>query len=106
MRKNKYYSIIDAIVDLQERGFFLDFSLVDNKLLCCQEKCFLAAEEFDVLEMYRFHASHASSVREETIVYAIESLNRSFKGILLNSGHQAIAMVHPILTRKLRKFWA
>ena len=106
MRKNNYFSIIDAIVDLQERGFFLDFSLVDNKLLCCQEKCFLAAEEFDVLEMYRFHESHNSSVREETVVYAIESLNRSFKGILLNSGHQAIAMVHPILTRKLRKFWA
>jgi hypothetical protein len=106
MRKNKYYSIIDAIVDLQERGFFLDFSLVDNKLLCCQEKFFLAAEEFDVLEMYRFHAGHTSSVREETIVYAIESLSGSFRGILLNSGHQAKTLVHPILTRKLRKFWA
>jgi hypothetical protein len=103
MRKNNYCSIIDAISDLQTRGFLLDFSLVGNKLLCAQEKCYLGADDFDVLEIYRFHAGGLT--RDETVVYAIESLSRPLKGILLNSGCQIATQVPPILGRKIRKFW-
>ncbi len=53
--KNNYYNIIDAISDLQARGFFLDFNLIGNKLLCAQEKCYLGAEEFEVLEIYSLY---------------------------------------------------
>jgi hypothetical protein len=103
MRKNNYCSIIDAISDLQTRGFLLDFSLIGNKLLCAQEKCYLGADEFDVLEMYRFHAGGLT--RDEAVVYAIESFSRPLKGILLNSGYQTTAQMPTILTRKIRKFW-
>jgi hypothetical protein len=102
MRQYNYYTIIDAISDLQARGFFLDFSIIGNKLLCAQEKCYLGAEEFDVLEMYSFHVDCPG--RADTIVYAIESLSRSLKGILLNPGNQPTE-VPPILFRKIRKFW-
>jgi hypothetical protein len=81
MRKNNYCTIIEAISDLQARGFFLDFSLIGNQLLCAQEKCYLGAEEFEVLEMYRFHPRGPG--RDETVVYAIECLSLPFKGILL-----------------------
>jgi hypothetical protein len=81
MRKNNYCTIIEAISDLQARGFLLDFCLIGNKLLCAQEQCYLGAEEFDVLEMYRFHTGGLT--RKETVVYAIESLSRPLKGILL-----------------------
>jgi hypothetical protein len=104
MRKNNYCSIVDAISDLQTRGFWLDFSLIGNKLLCAQEKCYLGADDFDVLEMYCFHSGGLT--RNETVVYAIESLSRRLKGILLNPGYKTTAEVPPILTRKIRKFRA
>jgi hypothetical protein len=103
MRKNNYCSIIDAISDLQTRGFLLDFSLIGNQLLCAQEKCWLGADDFDVLEMYCFHGGGLS--RNETILYAIESLFLPLKGILLNSGCQTGTQVPPIIGRKIRKFW-
>jgi len=87
MRKNNYCTIIEAISDLQARGFFLDFCLIGNKLLCAQEQRYLGTEEFDVLEMYSFYAGGLT--RNETVVYAIESLFRPLKGILLKSGNRA-----------------
>jgi hypothetical protein len=103
MRKDSYYNIIDAISDLQGRGFFLDFSLIGNKLLCAQEKCYLDAEEFEVLEMHSFHTGGLT--RDETVIYAIESFCRPLKGILLYSGCHTKAVVPTILSRKIRKFW-
>jgi hypothetical protein len=103
MQKKNYHTIIDAISDLQERGFFLDFSLIGNQLFCAQEKCYFGAEEFDVLEMYTFHID--GHTRDETVVYAIESFSRPLKGILLNSGYPILTSVPIILSRKIRKFW-
>jgi hypothetical protein len=98
-----YCNIVEGITDLQARGFSLDFSLIGNKLLCAQEQCYLGAGEFDVLENHRFDAD--GRARDEIIVYAIESLSRSLKGILLSSGNQALTLATPVLIRKIRKFW-
>lgn len=103
MRENTYYTVIDAISDLHARGFFLDFSLIGDKLLCAQEKCYLGAEDFDVLEMYSFQVSGPAP--HETIIYAIVSLSRPLKGILVNSGNQAATQPPTIISRKIRKFW-
>lgn len=84
MQKNQYHTVIDAISGLQARGFFLDFSLIGNKLFCAQEKCYFRAGEFDVLEMYSFCVDGVACA--ETVVYAIESFPWSLKGILLNTG--------------------
>jgi hypothetical protein len=98
MRKKNYCTIVEAISDLQARGFSLDFSLMGNKLLCAQEQCYLGAEEFDVLEMYCFHDDGLS--QDETVVYAIESLSGPQKGILLNSGnHYLTNQVTPFYDR-------
>jgi hypothetical protein len=102
MGNYNYYHIIVAISDLQARGFSLDFTLIGNKLLCAQEKCYLRADEFVVLEMHRFVGSLAW---DGTIVYAIESLVQPLKGILLYSGNQTLTQMPPILTRKIAKFW-
>jgi len=97
MNKNNYYTIIDAISDLQARGFTLDFSLVRSKLFYVQEQRYLEAEEFDVVEMYHFHAGRPS--RGKTDVFAIESLIRPLKGILLYSFNQAPTQVPKVLKR-------
>jgi hypothetical protein len=81
MNKNNQNAIINAISDLQARGFILDFSIIRSNLFCAQEQCYLDLEEFDVLEMYRFHLG--GRPRNLTNVYAIESRTRPLKGILL-----------------------
>ncbi len=83
MRIENNYGIIDAISGLQARGFFLDFSLMGEKMLCAQQQCYLNAEEFEVREMYRFRTD--SSLDTETIVYGLECISRPLKGILLRS---------------------
>lgn len=98
-----YVSLIDAIVDMQERGFFLDFCLIGNRLLCAQQKVFLQPEEFDILEMYRFHGDGHD--QEETIVYGIESPNHSMRGILLRNDIGKKTSIPSVITRKIRKFW-
>jgi hypothetical protein len=82
MCRNNYYNVVDAISDLQARGFLLDFSLINNELFCVQEQCYLGAEEFDVLEIHRF--SGVGATHTQTIVFVIETLSRSLKGILLH----------------------
>ena len=83
MQNGNYYSIIEAISDLQARGFTLDFSLIGKRLLCAQQQRYLKTEEFKVREMYRFRAGR--SRHRATIVYALESNCQPLKGILLRS---------------------
>jgi hypothetical protein len=104
MRKSHYHAVIEAISDLQARGFFLDFSVIGNRLLCAQEKRYLEPEEFEVLEIYTFYIG--GPICEEAILYAIVSLDEPLKGILLRSGHRAKTMVPEILSKKIRKFWS
>lgn len=74
-------TIVDAIIDLQTRGYLFDFSLLDNKLFCAQQKCFFGLEDFDVLEKYSFQPDNPAG--KKTTVYGIESLSFGLKGILL-----------------------
>jgi hypothetical protein len=85
MRKGTKYKIIDAIIDLQVRGFILDFSLIRNKLFCVQEKCYLVPDEVNVIEVHSFITGKFNR-NKAIIVCAIESLYRPLKGILLSSG--------------------
>jgi hypothetical protein len=74
-------TIVDAIVDLQSRGYSFDFSLLHNKLFCAQQKRFFGLEDFDILEQYSFQPDDATG--KKTLVYGIESLSFGLKGILL-----------------------
>jgi hypothetical protein len=76
-----YLTIVDAIVDLQARGYLFDFSFLHNKLFCAQQKCFFEPEDFAVLEKHSFQAGKRPG--NKTVVYGIESLAYGLKGILL-----------------------
>jgi hypothetical protein len=101
MYKNRYNTIVDAISDLEAKGFSLDFTIVDDKLLCAQEKCYIGADEFDVLEMHSFHGR--SRDVDVTVVYAIESFFQMFRGVLLCSGSHPKVGVAQMLSRKMTK---
>lgn len=98
----KYDPIVDVVAALQARGFILDFSVTCSQLYCVQEQCYLDAEEFEVLEMYRFLIG-PTWVR--TDVYVIESFCPALKGILLTSVGQRQRRAPSILNEKIRKFW-
>ncbi|MEP6465874.1 MAG: hypothetical protein ABJB05_06195 [Parafilimonas sp.] len=96
---NYYTMIVDTIIDLQDRGFTSDFSLLGSRLFCAQMKCFFNSDQFDVIEVHSFESEQSN--KEETIVYAIECFANAVKGILFerNSNHQNV------IVTKLRKFW-
>jgi hypothetical protein len=81
MLPGKYNTVVEAISDLQARGFTVDFTIIDDRLFCAQEKCYIRAEEFVVLETYDFHCG---SHKKKKILYVIES--PFLRGILLYSG--------------------
>lgn len=103
MQQTGYTSIINAIVDLQTRGFSFDFSLVGNKLLCAQQKFFLRDEEFDILEMHHFMLEDHG--RRETVIFGIESPQHGIRGILLNTIREKRIPIPAIIQKKMRKFW-
>ena len=86
MQANNYQRVVDVISDLQLRGFCWDYTVAGDKLLCAQEKCYLSAEEFEVLETYSFEIRGR---KNKTInVCAIEPFNRPWNGILLYIGEE------------------
>ncbi len=96
---NYFTMILDTIIDLQNRGFNADFSLLGNQLFCPQTKRFFNSDQFDVIEIYGF--DDAYSEKEQTTVYAIECFTDSIKGILFQTCNK-----HDVLLPKLRKFWS
>jgi hypothetical protein len=102
MYQTSYLSILDAIVDLQTRGYFFDFNMIGNKLLCSQQKIFLRSEDFDILEMYSFPHEDAW---QETVVYGIESQQYHIKGILLSTMPERTVTLPAMLFKKISKFW-
>jgi hypothetical protein len=77
-----YATVTDAITALQQKGFTLDFCLLDNQVFCPQLKLFLRPDEFEILEMHLFDA--VCCARDENIVYAIScvSINPVIKSLL------------------------
>jgi hypothetical protein len=96
-------AVVDAIIDLQKRGYSSDFVVMDNQLFCAQHKIFLGHDEFDINEVYSFHPKDS---RQETVLYGITSEQHAIKGILLTqpSSHTS-SSVPPILFKKMGKFW-
>jgi hypothetical protein len=82
-KMENYNNKIQAIIDLQHRGYDLDFVLKDENLLCLQERELIGPDEFEIAETYRFEENHG--VTETYVVYAIRSMQRDLKGILMTS---------------------
>jgi hypothetical protein len=77
-RDNHYGTVTDAIKAFKERGFNLDFNLVENCIVCNSEK--FRPEDFEIVDVYRYEGN--SDPADEAAVYAIESKS-GVKGILV-----------------------
>lgn len=74
-----YDTVSEAIKELKNRGFTVDFNLQENCLGCHKEK--FNPEDFEIVEVYRFEGN--SDPSDEAIVYGIES-RTGMKGVLVN----------------------
>jgi hypothetical protein len=74
-----YDTVSEAVTGLRNRGFSVDFNLLENCLVCDNRR--YEPDDFEITEVYRFEGD--SDPADEAIVYGIESTN-GVKGILVN----------------------
>ena len=83
-----YDTMTEAVKGLRQRGFTVDFNLLENCLVCHNNK--FDIKDFEIVEMHRFEGD--TDPADESIVYAIQSLT-GVRGILVNGyGISAEAM--------------
>lgn len=80
--KNKFHysTVSEAITELRNKGFSLDFNLEENCIVCGQER--FENEDFEIVEVYRYEGD--SDPGDEALVYGIQ-LKSGLKGILVTS---------------------
>jgi hypothetical protein len=77
--KNYHYETVsEAINELKQKGFALDFNLEENCIICNESK--FESDEFDILEVYRYEGN--SDPADEATVYGIQSKS-GLKGVLV-----------------------
>lgn len=74
-----YDTLSEAVNDLRNRGFTVDFNLQENCLVCHSDK--FNIEDFEVAEVYRFEGN--TDPADEAIVFGIES-KTGVRGLLVS----------------------
>lgn len=82
-----YDTLVEALQDLNRRGYTHNFNCLDHCLEASAIGCVLEPSEFEIRELYRFEGD--SNPGDSLIVYAIASYQGP-KGVLVN-GYGAYA---------------
>ena len=77
-----YESLVDALADLKNRGYDIDFRKDPRWLYCYVFDLWITPEQFNVDEVYRFE--EGSNPDDSAVVYAISSYS-GIKGTLIDS---------------------
>jgi hypothetical protein len=96
MEHINYDTVTEAVSGLRQRGFTIDFNLIENCLVCDDKK--FDINDFEIVELHRFEGDTDPS--DEAVVYAIESIN-GMKGILVNGYGISAESVSAEMARKL-----
>ena len=76
-----YDTLLEALNDLNKRGYLYDFNLQENQIECKALNETYSPISFTIVEMYRFDGM---SVDDESVVYVIETGN-GVKGTLVDA---------------------
>jgi hypothetical protein len=95
---HNYDTVTEALKDLKERGFTLDFNLQTDSLKCFDPDIMLSPEEFEITEIYRFEGD--TNPDDQAIVYAIES-HHGQKGVFVNGYGPTADVVGAEMMKKL-----
>jgi hypothetical protein len=77
-----YSSLVDALTDLKNRGYREDFRKDPTCLFCYALDLWIAPEQFNIDEFYRFDEN--SSPDDASVLYAISSYT-GIKGTLVDA---------------------
>ena len=96
-----YDNLIDALKDLRNRGYSLDFNLhgQSNKLLVNEIE--IHPEHFKINEIYRFEGM--SNPDDSSVLYAIES-KYGTKGVLVDSYGMYAESFTPEMVIKIKQY--
>jgi hypothetical protein len=80
--KESFGTLSETINGLIGIGYTHDFNVQEECLVCRQNNTSLAPEDFQIDKVYRFEG--ASNPDDQSILYAISSLQFDMKGTLVN----------------------
>ena len=95
-RHNHYETVTEAINQLREKGYNIDFNLNENCLVCHVDQFY--ADDFEIVEVFRYEGN--SDPGDEATVYGIES-NTGLKGILVTGDPASLDSVTLEILQKL-----
>ncbi|HCN84515.1 MAG TPA: phosphoribosylpyrophosphate synthetase [Sphingobacteriaceae bacterium] len=78
-----YQTMVEALNDLKERGFNLDFNLAKGTLHNSTKNITLHPRDFEIVELYRFEGD--SDPADNSILYALKSDKYDAKGVFVNA---------------------
>jgi hypothetical protein len=78
-----YQTMVEALNDLKERGYTLDFNLAKGVLHNPAKNITLQPKDFEIAELYRFEGD--SDPGDNSILYAIKSDKYDAKGVFVNA---------------------
>ena len=78
-----YDTLTEALIDLKKRGFNTDFNVSFIHIQCSDTGKELYPQDFEIVEHYRFEGN--SDPGDESVVYAIHSIDGSIKGTLVSA---------------------
>ena len=78
-----YETVVGALEGLKARGYTLNFNIAFDKINCSEKDTCLNPDEFEIVEVYRFEGN--SNPDDEDVVYALESRDGSFKGVITSA---------------------
>lgn len=81
--KKYFETLVDALNDLNDRGYSGNLKLREDFLEETERKLVLYPFNFNVVEFYRFEGE--TDPADSSVVYAIESNSGDFKGVLVNA---------------------
>ncbi|MBS1512291.1 MAG: phosphoribosylpyrophosphate synthetase [Bacteroidetes bacterium] len=94
-----YDTLTDALNDLKQRGFTIDFNIAFDKLVCTSNTTVLNPNEFEIVEVYRFEGN--TNPADEEVVYAIAAKEGDRKGTLISAFGIYAADISTELLKKL-----
>lgn len=94
-----YTTLSEAVDDLQRRGYTDDLALGGHCLVCDARGISLDPAAFEIDEFHRFEGM--SDSEDQSIVYAISSVDGRIKGILVNAYGPDASPLTQEMVRKL-----
>ena len=96
---NAYDTLSEALNDLNERGYTIDFNMGSDSIYCQALGRAFKPDDFEIVEFYRFEGN--TDPADESIVYALRTTS-GHRGVLVDAYGLYADPLTDEMVRKLR----